>query len=158
MRKRNNGRKLYRYTPALLACVLFPFIAPDPVWSQDAYKVETYHYNPAGKLDPFKPLVKKEVGKKKASAAQLTPLQQYDIGQLKLVGIAGSGKKKVAMVVDKKGRSYILSLGTYIGQNNGRVSGILDDQIVIEERTQGDSKKVRINRLTLKLHRYEEQP
>ena len=87
----------------------------------------------------------------------MTPLQQYDISQLKLVGIAGNGAKKVAMVTDKKGKSYVLSPGTLIGPNNGRVAQILDDQIIVEERA-GDSKKPKINRLTLKLYRYEEKP
>ncbi len=132
-------------------------LLPESGLCQDAYRVETYHYNPIGKIDPFKPLVKAEIAKKNGIATPTTPLQQYDISQLKLVGIGGNGKKRVAMVIDKKGRSYILSPGTLIGLNHGQVAQILDDQIVIEEKTNG-SKKPKVNRLTLKLYRYEEKP
>jgi Tfp pilus assembly protein PilP len=144
----------------LSACLLVScgfFLSGMRGWAQDAYRIETYHYNPAGKIDPFKPLVKPEIPKKSGHVTPVTPLQQYDISQLKLVGIAGNGTKKVAMVTDKKGRSYVLSPGTLIGPNRGRVAQILDDQIIVEERVD-DSKKPKINRLTLKLHRYEEKP
>ena len=127
-------------------------------WCQDAYRAESYHYNAAGKIDPFKPLVKAEVQKKSPAMSRLAPLQRYDVNQLKLVGIAGSGKMKVAMLLDAKGKSYVVSPGTLIGQNNGRIVQILDDQIVVEEKRMGDSKKTTLNRLTLKLYHYEDTP
>ena len=138
--------------PCIVAlCLLAPY-----GWCQDPYRIESYHYNPAGRVDPFKPLVKIETLKKNASAVKLSPLQRYDISQLKLVGIAGTGKKKLAMVLDTKGKSYVVSPGTIMGLNGGRVVQILDDQIVIEEKKQDDSKKT--DRLTLKLYHYEDNP
>lgn len=154
MSRSPNPRGLFRPFLLTLGATTLLLIASSG-WPQDAYRIESYRYNPVGKVDPFKPLVKTESVKKQASSAPLTPLQQYHIAELKLVGIAGTGKKRMAMIVDKKGRSYIVSQGTPIGQNNGKVAQILEDRIVIEEKVL-ESKKLRINRLKLKLHRYEE--
>jgi type IV pilus assembly protein PilP len=156
MQKNCDPNYLLNFSLVVLSCILLSFTSSG--WCLDVYQSDTYHYNPAGKIDPFKPLVKVQLPKKRGSSEQLTPLQQYEIDQLKLVGIAGTGNKKIAMLLDKKGRSYVLSPGTLVGQNNGRVAYILDDQIIIEEKRLGDAKRAKINRLTLKLHRYEDKP
>lgn len=151
--KSPDPRILFRAVLPVLCGALL--LVASSAWSQDAYRIESYRYNPAGKVDPFKPLVKAETVKKQASSAPLTPLQQYHVSELKLVGIAGTGNKRVAMIVDKKGRSYVVVQGTPIGPSNGRVAKILEDQIVIEEKVP-ESKKPKINRLKLRLYRYEE--
>ncbi|MFB3924680.1 MAG: pilus assembly protein PilP [Syntrophales bacterium] len=160
MKRKNKPYTVYGLLIAVFTVlgVIAP-LPPSPARSEDPYKIETYSYNPAGKPDPFNPLVKKEEGVKKKSSgsAFLTPLQRQDIGQFRLVGIADSGSRKIAMVVDQKGKNYIISQGTHIGLNNGRVSKILDDQIIIEEKLNGNSGKSRVNRLTLKLYRYQEE-
>ena len=53
-------------------------------------------YNPQGKLDPFEPLFKEErsapvtrLKKKAKKPRHLTPLEQFSLSQLKLVGIKG---------------------------------------------------------------------
>ncbi len=121
--------------------------------------MESYHYNAAGKIDPFKPLVKVEIPKKNAMGhSKLSPLQRSDVSQFKLVGVAGGGNKKVAMLVDARGKSYVVSPGTLIGPYDGRVTQILDDQIVVEEKRAAEGKKPALNRLTLKLYHYEDTP
>lgn len=105
-------------------------------------------------MDPFKPFIRKETTKKKVSASQ-SPLQYYSLEQLKLIGIMAGGKKRVAIISDPKGKSYVISTGTLIGSNNGRVAGILDDQVIVEERMGEDHRKVKTRRIILNLHRAE---
>jgi Tfp pilus assembly protein PilP len=120
-----------------------------------AEKAVSFHYDPRGKIDPFRPLIRKELPVQKKSPTAMSPLQRYNIEQLKLIGIMTGDKKRVAIVSDPRGKSYVISQGTMIGQNNGRVAGILNDQVIVEERTSEDSKKVKIKRIILNLHRVE---
>ncbi len=115
----------------------------------------SFHYNPAGKVDPFRPLVQKEQPMKKRSGRALSPLQNYDIEKLKLVGIVTDGKKKVAIVADPKGTTYVISRGTLIGPNDGKVMGVLDDQVIVEEKTADEKRKVKTKRIIMNLHRVE---
>lgn len=129
-----------------------------------------YHYNSKGKADPFKPFMETdpevikrksaELAKKKVKALSkvINPLQKEDIGKFLLVGITGDAKRRTAIVEDKTAkRHYPLSLGTFIGQNGGRVTAILPDKVIVEERVNSDQKngrnKKEINRIEMLLHR-----
>ena len=73
-----------------------------------------------------------------------TPLQTYQLGQLKLVGvIAQFSEGYRAMVEDSKGLGYIITTGTPIGSSGGVVRSIEPRRVVIEESTRdfyGDVK------------------
>lgn len=93
---------------------------------------ERPRYSPAGKRDPFRPLALKT----KVSPRQrenLSPLERYEIGQLKLVGIVWDIKEPKAMVEDAIGLGYIIKIGTPIGPNEGKVKAIKPTEVVIEE-------------------------
>lgn len=93
-----------------------------------------YVYNPAGQRDPFHPLLM--VKKPLVETAPLTPLQKYDLGQLRLIGvIIGMGSPR-AMVVAPDGKSYVLKPGTKVGKNGGKVVRITQRTVVVEERYQ----------------------
>ena len=120
-----------------------------------------YHYNPAGKPDPFKSFVEMDLAlKKKAeqkAAVSIFPLQRVGLDQFNLVGIAGSDERRIAIVEVKnnKGKFYPITLGTTIGLNNGKVVEIKRDQFIVEEGAHGrPGKKTRI---TKKFQRDEEE-
>ncbi|MBI4634357.1 MAG: pilus assembly protein PilP [Deltaproteobacteria bacterium] len=119
--------------------------------------LESYTYNPVGKPDPFLPFIEKDlIVKKKAgksSRASIFPLQNAGVDQFKLVGIAGNERRRTAVVEDERGKFYTLNEGTYIGQNNGRVKSILADRVIVEEKISLESGGARINRITIKLHK-----
>jgi type IV pilus assembly protein PilP len=128
-----------------------------------------YQYNTAGKPDPFKPFMEtdpaqkkkmeEEENKRRAASKErpLSPLQQADIGQFRLVGIAGDQYRRVAMVEDGAAKKYYpLFVGTYIGLNGGRVAAILPDRMVVEEKAEKQTKKAQIRRVTVMLHKEEE--
>ena len=117
-----------------------------------------YHYDPAGKPDPFHPFVETELVLKKKSVSSIFPLQRVAIDQFNLVGIAGDAKHRLAIMEakDGKGKYYPIAVGTVIGLNNGKVVEIRSDQIVIHE-VENDSTGRKINKIIIKLHKDEEE-
>ena len=89
-------------------------------------------YDPAGRRDPFRPLTlqRETIGVK---PEQLSPLQRYEVGQLKLVGVIHDVTPPRAMVEDSAGLGFILLPGTPIGPNGGVVTEIKPRQVVVEE-------------------------
>ncbi len=116
-----------------------------------------YKYNPIGKPDPFKPFIEQELGPKKKTelkALPISPLQREGINSFRLVGVSGDDHHRIAIVQDVKGKAYPIFLGTYIGQNGGRVVEILPDRIIVEEKNKIEDKE-KTNRLTIKLRKDE---
>jgi len=117
-----------------------------------------YKYNPIGKPDPFKPFIEEELSPKKKTESKtlpISPLQREGIINFKLVGISGDDHHRIAIVQDVKGKAYPIFLGTYIGQNGGRVVEILPDRIIIEEKIKVEGKQAKTNRLIVKLRKDE---
>lgn len=117
-----------------------------------------YSYNPEGKIDPFKPILSGVSGrasgsrKKRSKTVPLTPLQKININQVKLVGIIESPNGNKAMVQDPSGKGYILTKGTYIGTNFGKVAKILSNKVVVQEEIEDFiTGKLKIQEVTLEL-------
>ena len=95
-------------------------------------------YNPKGKADPFEPFIKDE-GQQVAKSLKAkkrtpqTPLEQIELGQLKLVAIIAAVTGNRALVEESSGKGYILREGTYVGMNSGKVVDISIDKVLIEE-------------------------
>ncbi len=102
-----------------------------------------YSYNPAGKPDPFKPFI------------QLTPVKS-DISQLKLVAIISTPEGNIALVEDATGKGYFLKKGTLVGKNDGKVTKILKDRVIIEEVYQDVLGQTKTSEISLSLHKFEE--
>jgi type IV pilus assembly protein PilP len=107
---------------------------------------QRFIYDPAGRRDPFQPLL--IVGRQALDAdpgEPLTPLQTYDIGQFRLIGvIIGKGEPR-AMVVAPDGKSYVLQRNIKIGKNGGKVKEVQREIVLVEEKFQdfaGDVKTV----------------
>jgi len=119
-------------------------------------------YDPAGRIDPFVPLVRDEpvkVEKEQAVQAkaevkevrQKTPLEKIEISQLRLraIIIAASGNR--ALVEESTGKGYIITTGTYIGRNDGKITKILKDKVIIEEMVEDIEGKMVIQEKEIKL-------
>lgn len=116
---------------------------------------KVYTYNPEGKPDPFKPFLQL-TPIKVVRKTPLTPLQKYDISQLKLVAIINTPEGNIAMVEDSAGKGYFLKKGTEIGKNDGKVKAILNDRVVVEEFYQDVLGKIKSSEISLFLHKAEE--
>ena len=119
-------------------------------------------YDPVGRIDPFVPLVRDEPVKVekeqvvKAAAEvkevrQKTPLEKIEISQLRLraIIIAASGNR--ALVEESTGKGYIITKGTYIGRNDGKITKILKDKVIIEEMVEDIEGKMVIQEKEIKL-------
>jgi type IV pilus assembly protein PilP len=108
-----------------------------------------YVYDPAGKRDPFQSLL--EIRKPVVPDEPQTPLQTFDLDQLKLVGSIIGMKEPRAMVTAPDGKSYIVKIGTKMGKNNGVVVKILNDRIEIKESFYDFTGEVRTGIQTIQL-------
>lgn len=114
-------------------------------------------YDPTGKLDPFQSVFVAEAqqaaeAKEKAieEGLPLTPLQQVELSQLKLVGIIVSAAGNKALVEDPSGKGYVVTEGMYVGPNLGRVKKILNEVVIVEEEVR-DFVSGRMKRQTTEL-------
>ena len=123
-----------------------PAEAAPPVWI----------YNPEGKIDPFEPAMiaaeEAAAGKRKHSRP-VTPLEKFDVGQLKLSGVIQAPSGNRALVEESTGKGYIVSQGAYIGIYSGRIVQILNDRIVIEEELEDDQGKTYVRQREMKLQK-----
>lgn len=115
-----------------------------------------FQYNPLGKPDPFKPFIELTPVRERVRTTPLTPLQKYDISQLKLVAIISAPEGNIALVEDSAGRGYFIKRGTEIGKNDGKVVKILKDRVIIEELYEDVSGKIKKDEVPLMLHKTEE--
>lgn len=88
-------------------------------------------YDPTQHRDPFRApsLTTTQV----VDNAPRTPLERYELGQLKLVGIVTETGSARAMVEDAAGLGYIVTTGTPIGSSGGVVTSIEPRRVLIEE-------------------------
>jgi type IV pilus assembly protein PilP len=114
-------------------------------------------YNPKGKVDPFEPLFKqktviaKSTKKKRKKRVPRTPLERIDLSQLKLVAIVLAESGNRAMVEEASGKGYIISKGTYIGTNAGKVTQIQRHKVIVSEEVEDVMGTVSIRKTELKL-------
>ncbi len=114
-----------------------------------------FAYNPPGKPDPFKPFF--QLTPEKRSRSPLTPLQEYDLGHLKLVAIITIPEGNIALVEDSLGKGYFVRKGTVIGKNEGKVKQILKDMVTVEEVYEDVWGQRKVNEVSLFLHRSEKE-
>jgi type IV pilus assembly protein PilP len=103
-----------------------------------------------GNRDPFRPpSIQARSGTRPRD--NLSPLERFELGQLKVVGIVWDVKEPRAMIEDSAGLGYTILVGTPIGASEGRVKGIHRDQVVVEEFFQDVSGKRKTREVSMKL-------
>lgn len=102
-----------------------------------------YVYRPADKPDPFRPFVRPAppvIGagfQPLVPARPLTPLEQVEVAQLRVVGILwkhDQAASALAMVEMPDGKGYVLRPGVSVGRKGGVVQAITPEKIIIEEK------------------------
>jgi Tfp pilus assembly protein PilP len=95
--------------------------------------------------DPFRPF--NLALRPKAVETPRTPLEQYDVGALKLVAVIYDTQNPKAMVEDDTGLGYTIGVGTKIGNQGGVVKMIDPERVVVEEEFvdfYGEKKKTEV--------------
>lgn len=88
-------------------------------------------YDAAGRRDPFRPPRATVI-----AGTTVTPLQRYEIGQLRLVAVIYDTNAPRAVVEDDAGLGYIIRVGTPIGPNGGQVRAIERGRVLVREESE----------------------
>ena len=110
--------------------------APAPPATETKAKIaeQVALYDSRGKRDPFVSFIKAEERRKVGiDTASLPPLQRYDLGELKFVGVIWTKKGAMGLVEDAEGKGYSVTVGTRIGRSGGIVSRITEKEILVKE-------------------------
>jgi type IV pilus assembly protein PilP len=95
-------------------------------------------YDPRGKRDPFLSFVREATPQQgKADLAALPPIQRYELGELKLVGVLWTKKGAKALVEDAEGKGYSVTTGSRIGRSGGVVTRITEKELFVREEYVG---------------------
>jgi len=92
-----------------------------------------YTYDRTGMRDPFRNFEWEEKGRKAMLGNDRGPLEQYDVNQMSLLAVVWNTGVARALVRDPAGKSYIVGTGTRMGKNEGRVTNINDNLVVVKE-------------------------
>lgn len=148
--------------PATPATAAPPSVPPGVAPTPPAEIVPTY--DPRGKTDPFKPfLLAQKAGAEGSPDVQrkpLTPLQKMALSEIQagLRAIIWGKMGNKALVEDATGKGYVVSVGTYVGQNDGIVKKIFEDRIVVEEYIRDPvENRLTTNEVILKLKKVEKE-
>lgn len=102
------------------------------------------------KRNPFKSFIVKAT-ERAAVIVPKTPLQKYEVEQLKLVAIIWGINNPIAMVEAPDGKGYKLKKGDLIGNRDGKVKRIEKDRVVVEEQSTEASGEIRVSEFEIKL-------
>jgi len=131
---------------------------PEQKPEQKIVKKESDHYNYKGKIDPFKPLIQEKPPEIQSVVDNrpkriLTPLEKVDLSQIRLVAVIIMKNRQLAMVEEASGKGYEVGIGTYIGKNQGRVSEIKGNSIVVKELVKDFKGRLKERIKEIKLHK-----
>ena len=93
---------------------------------------KSFTYVSAGKRDPFRSFILEQEANRNLQHER-GPLEQFELAQLALHAVVWDTPRPRALVTDPSGRGYIVAEGTPIGKNEGRVTKITDNLVVVRE-------------------------
>ena len=98
-------------------------------------RFETFVYNDQGLRDPFAPPVdsKQGSGPRPDPDRRKQVLEAYPLDGLVMVGTLGAGDHLVGLVMSPDRVTHRVTVGTYMGQNDGRVTVVGPAKIDITE-------------------------
>ena len=96
---------------------------------------QDYFYDPRGKRDPFRSFQFVDVDADE-DKQDFGPLGDFELGQLELSAVIWDAINPRALILDPRGRSYIVREGSPIGKNSGQVIHIGDNLVLVKETYQ----------------------
>lgn len=117
---------------------------------------EVYAYEPKDRRDPFTSLVEvKPTGPRKVVKGA-SPIESFDVEEIKLIAIAWDRKQSYAMVTLPDNKSFTLRKGMTLGLYGGKVSEITPDSVIITEQVKDYKGQLKTKDTILKLRKEEE--
>lgn len=101
----------------------------------DMQAFETFEYAAHGLRDPFSNAFTDRGGGglRPDSDRRRLPLEQFPLDTLDMVGTLGQGSSAVGLVMGPDKVTYKVNRGDYLGENDGRVTGISEGRIELVE-------------------------
>ncbi len=124
--------------------------------ARPAAKVAEEQGDPNDQRDPFRPFTL-DLRPDTSEEAILTPLQRYELAQLRLAGVVVDLDPPRAMVQDNSGMGFIVMPGTPIGRRRGVVKSIEPRRVIVEETVLDFYGQEQITQVVLDMPE-EEQP
>ena len=121
--------------------------APESTTTQKL-ETEKYTYDPEGRPDPFKSIILTGTSKEQQF---VSPLQQRDVTEMKLIAIVWGGLGQSAMLQTPDGKGYTVRIGTRIGLNKGVIKKITQREVIVEERYTDVFGETKAREVTLEL-------
>ena len=112
----------------------------------------SYRYRSAGRRDPFRSVLDVDHVR---STDPLTPLEQFETSQLRLVGLVWNGVGYRALIETPDKMAYVARLGTPIGVN-GTISSISEENLIVRESVRNVFGEEKIREVELTLYMDEE--
>lgn len=108
-----------------------PPLEPLPVMQQ----FETFEYAAQGLRDPFSDAWSNSDGGglRPDPDRRKETLEQYPLDSLDMVGTIGGGANLIALVMAPDKVTYRVRPGAYLGQSDGRITGVHEDRIELVE-------------------------
>ena len=100
--------------------------------------------------NPFRPFIIKTT-EKAAIVIPKTPLQKYELEELKLIAIIWGIENPIAMVETPDGKGYSVRRGDLIGNRDGKVRRIEKNKVIVEERLTEASGEVSTSEFVIQL-------
>ena len=132
-----------------------PAPPPQPEAVQEEVKKvvrEEYAYNPRGRRDPFLSLVATAEAKPERRKGA-SPIESYDINELKLLAIAWDKDRPYALIRLPDNKTYTIIEGTGVGLRGGTVARITPESVLIREYVEDYRGDIKTKDTILKLHK-----
>jgi len=135
-----------------------PSMSPDKEVSKKSMASEKHETpKPQETIYSMAPMFKEEpesppIAKKRKKRISRSPLEKLALSQLKLVGIVLTPAGNKAIVEDHYGKGHVITVGSYIGINAGKVIRIAKDSVIIAEEFEDESGTMTIKNIELKLY------
>lgn len=119
------------------------------------YNIEDFTYNPSGTRNPFEPILLlkaktsrglnvKTAGARKMPEKAKADKLDYELEELRLVGVIKSGNGMIAMMEDTQGKGIFFRKGDYLNKSMW-VDDVTASNMVLGYKARGETKKITVN-------------
>ena len=150
----DSGKKAGSTMPVAPKQAPKPVSQPTPTVAATQPAEIDFAYNPAGRRDPFAPIMEKE--DKSAKSGERPPLERYNLFDFKLAGVVWGGFGYNAMLEGPDGKGYFVRVGTIIGPNKGVVKKITQTKMIVEEKFKNFSGEIERKEIVIELRKKQE--
>ncbi len=102
--------------------------------------------------NPFKPFITKVIVDVEEKSRPKSPLEKYNINELKLIAVIWGIKRSTAMIEDPDGTGYVVKKGTLVGDKKGKIVKILKDRVIVKEKYRDLLGNSQVEEVALELH------